>query len=588
MLWRLGLDMGAPFWGEFHEPEDLAARLREWWKEPYLTEQVDRNKRVRELRQWLTGREAANELNGGTSSGVGAKHPLLSLCGQDLLAAWGPQTKFIWSWRPLEKSSASLERLGWWPDAVEIQQRLWDACQQFFAKQPYLRVDYDALLLNPRETIIQLSDYLELTPTADQLDAAVTFVAQHPTRKRTNESGFSCTEAALATGLQSARPLTTEITRIGEAVRPKIVATMLSGNAEALAAEAVRSAIAIVDELLLIDTGISDSTCEIVREVAREKFRLATFAWRNDFSAARNTALALAARQGATWALTLDTDERLELSPAMTADALRRMLMDRPSVNAWMVTARDGSYAKERLIRVPTRLEWRGRTHEALCGAGPGERLTLPGVTFWEAPKTAVAFRRKLERDEAILREETAEHPKNGRWWFYLGQTLRGLTRHREAIEAYHKCASLDGWPEETAWACHEAARSFRDVGLYRRAIEYCGRGLAKQPGTPELAYLAAWCCDALGDYRGALDWAHIAISLGHVAGNRAGEHRLGFRDQIAWYEGPYDVLRRIHTRLANEAEAEDAARMYDRAQRLRLGVLDASKSEPSCRRTNE
>ena len=36
MLHELGVDMGAPFWGNYYEPQDLAQSLRRWWTEPQL------------------------------------------------------------------------------------------------------------------------------------------------------------------------------------------------------------------------------------------------------------------------------------------------------------------------------------------------------------------------------------------------------------------------------------------------------------------------------------------------------------------------------------------------------------------------
>src|SRR6185369_8334423 len=71
-----------------------------------------------------------------------------------------------------------------------------------------------------------------------------------------------------------------------------------------------------VDEMLVLDTGSSDGTPEIAR---RAGARVASFAWCDDFAAARNAALALA---DADWSLVLDADEWL-VSGAAALRALR-------------------------------------------------------------------------------------------------------------------------------------------------------------------------------------------------------------------------------------------------------------------------
>lgn len=88
----------------------------------------------------------------------------------------------------------------------------------------------------------------------------------------------------------------------------KIVATILSGNAESFIEPAIKSVIDWVDEICLIDTGISDGTVQKIHSIAGKKFSHWSFPWCNDFAAARNSALQVAEERQATWAMTLDTD----------------------------------------------------------------------------------------------------------------------------------------------------------------------------------------------------------------------------------------------------------------------------------------
>lgn len=67
----------------------------------------------------------------------------------------------------------------------------------------------------------------------------------------------------------------------------------------------LESVATIVDELIVVDTGSTDTTVEIAQARGAT---VHTFTWVNDFAAARNAALALASRD---WILVLDADEVL-------------------------------------------------------------------------------------------------------------------------------------------------------------------------------------------------------------------------------------------------------------------------------------
>lgn len=436
---------------------------------------------------------------------------------------------------------------------------MWEATHEFFAKTEHLRIEFAEMLADPQRQAERIVEYLGLLPTEVQLEAAIGFIRPRDGSPAVSRSSLDTGGPAKASSWAAA-PAT-----------EKIVATILSGNSEAIIADAVRSVIEWVDEILLIDTGITDGTVELVKELSGAKFRQTPFTWCNDFALARNAALAEAAAHGATWALTIDTDERLVFDGFHSLHELRSLLAAEPEVQAWMVGSRGGGYAKERLIRVPSDLHWKGRTHEALIGATARQRKVLPGVRFYEVAKTPEVFRHKLERDLVILQDETRDKPDNARWWYYLGQTLDGLQRHREAADAYLHCATLDGWAEEAAWACYQAAKCLSSLKEFRQAIQACASGLARQPASPELAWLAGFCCFQLGEDRNAIHWERMAIALANVEGSHAATDRISFRHLPGWYEGPYDVLRFAYRRLGMEDAARDAADKYQWALKRRM-----------------
>ena len=175
VLHHLGVNMGGPFWWPltpgtppFYESASLAGLLRSWWDEPGLIEKTPKAERVRVLAEWIAEQEKAG------AKQAGAKHPLLSLCGEDLLEAWGDAAKFIWSHRPIEKSIHSLVHLGWWPGREEfVQRQLYDAASQFLQGRPHLRVELADLRSNPSREVERLIHFLQISPNNEQIRSAM-------------------------------------------------------------------------------------------------------------------------------------------------------------------------------------------------------------------------------------------------------------------------------------------------------------------------------------------------------------------------------------------------------------------------------
>lgn len=140
---------------------------------------------------------------------------------------------------------------------------------------------------------------------------------------------------------------------------------MIVKNEETFLSDALRSVAGIADEICIVDTGSTDRTIAIAREFGA---RVVERAWSDDFSVARNSALALATHQ---WILVLDADERLA---AGSAEALRAIGKERAGLRGKWLACRNltddvkGSGAMTNaLIRIfpnNPRIRYRNRIHE--------------------------------------------------------------------------------------------------------------------------------------------------------------------------------------------------------------------------------
>lgn len=349
----------------------------------------------------------------------------------------------------------------------------------------------------------------------------------------------------------------------------RIASTTLTGNSAGLIADALRSVVDWVDLCLVIDTGVTDDTLEIAKKVAGKKYVRRSLEWQHDFAAARNFALAAAAELGAAWAVTLDTDERIELRGA----DLRAAMAAAPG-DVLLMFDEAGEYSKERCFRLPARERFEGPTHESFPSYKVGVSA-LAGARFRELGKSPEALRQKFERDLAILTRHVAAHPTDPRWHYYLGETLRNLERYEAAVDAYDACAKLRGWNEESAWACYRAAECLSALGRYQEGIDRCAAGLARHAGIAELAWLAAFLVYRMDDFGQAVYWARLALVNGLYQGSGKDVPRIGFRNLGALYEGPFDILRFALRKLGDDAGADAAERSYTDA----LAVRSARKN---------
>lgn len=264
VLNRLGVNLGAPYWGEYFESEKLSEMLRAWWSEPKLRATVSTATRIEELRRWIDGLETSSAESvdvtrvGEATSNVkmmGAKHPLLCLSAFDISAAWGPETRFIWTRRLLEDSIRSLEQQGWWSDSERIQRTLFEAAERFFAdealRERCLVIEHQSMLADPVDMATTLAAFLQIKVTAAQIEDAVTPLKQF----------VSKASESIRSELDPARHVHGSHASAGTSID----ATMISGNSESMVRDAVMSVIDYVDQVVLIDTGISDATEQIVR-----------------------------------------------------------------------------------------------------------------------------------------------------------------------------------------------------------------------------------------------------------------------------------------------------------------------------------
>lgn len=134
--------------------------------------------------------------------------------------------------------------------------------------------------------------------------------------------------------------------------KPTVSLCMIVKNEELFLAQCLQSVKAVVDELVLLDTGSTDRTVAIATLFGA---RVGRFDWTGSFSEARNAVLEQATGD---WILIMDADERIapqdhqtllttlqQSAPTDAWSVLIRTYSNRVQVQGW--TANDGSYPAE-------------------------------------------------------------------------------------------------------------------------------------------------------------------------------------------------------------------------------------------------
>jgi tetratricopeptide (TPR) repeat protein len=257
-----------------------------------------------------------------------------------------------------------------------------------------------------------------------------------------------------------------------------------------------------VDAMFVLDTGSTDGTPEIAR---RAGACVETFAWCDDFSAARNAALE---RADADWSLVLDADEWLVGGAA----ALHLLRAQEPSYtgvlrvdNFYGADAAHAARSASWLSRVlPRGARYEGRIHEQPAAHWPRRRL---GVVVQHDGYMDAAMRDKQGRNEALLRRTLAERPDDAYLHYQLGKDLELRARFADAWPHYERALRdamhADPWRHDLVL---RALFTLKQLRQHAQAVALADAEMHAFGDSPDF-------CFALGDL--LLDWAAHDASRG-------------------------------------------------------------------------
>jgi glycosyltransferase involved in cell wall biosynthesis len=213
------------------------------------------------------------------------------------------------------------------------------------------------------------------------------------------------------------------------------------------------SVLPIIDHWVIVDTGSSDGTQEIIRaHLKGVPGELHERPWQ-DFAHNRSEALALARGRG-DYVFVIDADEILQIAPGFELPAL--------TCDSYNIHVLFGGCSYMRRQLVSNSLPWRyeGVLHEYItCEQARTEELLkgLQTVPFHDGARARDA--NTYRRDALVLERALIDDPQNTRHVFYLAQSYRDAGDFELALRNYKRRVEMGGWPEEVWYSLYQVAQ---------------------------------------------------------------------------------------------------------------------------------
>ncbi len=268
----------------------------------------------------------------------------------------------------------------------------------------------------------------------------------------------------------------------------KIVLGMIVKNEGSVIKKCLESAKSIIDYYVIVDTGSTDNTKEIIKETLKGiPGEIIDRPWIN-FGYNRTECAALCKPHG-DYFLTLDAD--MEIFGGNNLDK-KKLIAD-----FYMVYVYEANLIYRLGILMKNDYTWKslGVTHEYW---NSGEYTITEYLNSLSIRHYCTGGNRpeKFVRDAQLLEQGLKDEPNNARYMFYLGQTYYNMRNYEKALQWYQARVNAGGWNEEVCYSLYMCACCAMNLNhSFDRVINYVFWAYGKQPQNAEpIYYLLKYC----------------------------------------------------------------------------------------------
>ncbi|WP_407313704.1 glycosyltransferase [Desulfosporosinus sp. SB140] len=290
----------------------------------------------------------------------------------------------------------------------------------------------------------------------------------------------------------------------------KISLCMIVRNEETTIARCLDSVKGIPDEIVIVDTGSTDSTKDIVKEFTDKIF---DFTWIDDFATARNYAFSNATMDYILW---LDADD-------IFADSDREKFLKLKKnfdtsidvVNMPYLLAFDHhgavtfSLRRNRLVRRNMNFRWVGAVHEYLEVYG---HVVNSDICVTHRGKAGDDSDRNLKIYEKRKAKGESFSPRD--LYYYANEQLEHQLYDR-AIESYGEFLKTgQGWVEDNISACGKLADCYQKIGNREKQLQYTFKSFEYAPPRAEFCCRLGFHFLDVKQYEQGVFWYKLATQL--------------------------------------------------------------------------
>lgn len=240
---------------------------------------------------------------------------------------------------------------------------------------------------------------------------------------------------------------------------------MIVKNEEELIERCLNSVKSLVDEIVIVDTGSTDSTKDICKKFTDNIY---DFNWCDDFSKARNYSFSKANCDYIMW---LDADDVVPKKSINELKQLKENLIADTYMLKYDVAFYNKkptfSYYRERIIKNCIYAKWQGCVHECIAPFGKIERVDIS----IEHRKTHFG---NSNRNLNIYKKILKSRPLNPREQYYYGRELYDHKKYNQCIKVLTNFInSGNGWFENNIDACLIIANCYHETNDREKELLY-------------------------------------------------------------------------------------------------------------------
>lgn len=297
---------------------------------------------------------------------------------------------------------------------------------------------------------------------------------------------------------------------------------MIVKDEEAFLKKCIESVREIVDEIVVADTGSTDNTVQLARELGADVY---PYAWEESFALARNFAISKAKSD---WLLLLDADEALERADhEALLSFIRTTTLDGAHLRVRNYT---GGYSPDqyslhnalRLLRNNGQYYFHGAVHEQITSKQAdtiSAQFTTLEVTVHHFGylDDVVKRKEKRKRNLPLLEKQLEDNPDEPFTLFNMGNEYLSLKDYQKAISYYE--VSLGKLSDRhIAFGPHLYLRMvncYAALGRHEKALQTIREGLAVYPRCTDLVFLRADIEKNLKRFTLAIDSLETCLRMG-------------------------------------------------------------------------